>query len=616
MGSHKTFIDGETPTTEEFNYLLDHRVYATKAELDTAAAGWGSAEVKRMCWVTEENRFYYWDGSVLVKFPSTGGAGAPVDATYVTTGAEPGLNNEALHKDLVGVNLHVPKVHSVSHGNAGSDQISVEGLTGLLADEQNAGKIKSKTIDALVGNRFLYYDGVTMTWASLPGGGDMTKAVYDTNDDGVVEDSDKLEASTKAQVQDHTPKVHKDSHKTGGSDALLVTDALDALARVEVKEGGVSKGKRRAINLIAGAGIAYNITDDAGNEEVDVNISVSGGGTYKLRPKVTVYKVGSYYYAMDEDGVLVDSGTDATTVIKSAIGDLTGGRTWRETVALKGSFTLTEDGSTGYCINEPTYTILDLNQAILTLDDNQDCDMIQITGGAGSSPREHSEIWGGRLEGNKGNQTSGHGIVISKGSASLIRDTVIYNCDDDGLNYNGTDWGEWAGLHRAVNVRIYSCDRYGVYCNYHNDNYFDHCVAQSNGSDNVYLYGIHRLFYFHSIYAGRYSFHLPSGCDGTRLIECDADTPTSHNIYIGGDRNAIVGGYIHNSAGNDGVRFLSGAENNNVYNTHISTHEYAVNELAGADWNHVHGNFSRSITQAVAFTTTGGNSVFTDNVDR
>lgn len=47
------------------------------------------------------------------------------------------------------------------------------------------------------------------------GEGDMLKAVYDPNEDGVVKDSDKLEASTKVQVQDHTPKAHTlASHST------------------------------------------------------------------------------------------------------------------------------------------------------------------------------------------------------------------------------------------------------------------------------------------------------------------------------------------------------------------------------------------------------------------
>jgi len=48
--------------------------------------------------------------------------------------------------------------------------------------------------------------------------GNMLKSVYDANDDGTVQDSDKLEASTKAQVQDHAPKAH--AH-TLPADAML-----------------------------------------------------------------------------------------------------------------------------------------------------------------------------------------------------------------------------------------------------------------------------------------------------------------------------------------------------------------------------------------------------------
>ncbi|KKN26609.1 hypothetical protein LCGC14_0873020 [marine sediment metagenome] len=50
------------------------------------------------------------------------------------------------------------------------------------------------------------------------GSGDMLKSVYDTGNSGVVddaEDSQLLEGSTKAQVQDHTPKAHTlGSHST------------------------------------------------------------------------------------------------------------------------------------------------------------------------------------------------------------------------------------------------------------------------------------------------------------------------------------------------------------------------------------------------------------------
>ena len=44
-----------------------------------------------------------------------------------------------------------------------------------------------------------------------PPEGDMMRSVYDTDEDGKVDDSEKLEANTKAQVQDHDPKGHNHS---------------------------------------------------------------------------------------------------------------------------------------------------------------------------------------------------------------------------------------------------------------------------------------------------------------------------------------------------------------------------------------------------------------------
>lgn len=80
---------------------------------------------------------------------------------------------------------------------------------------------------------------------SEAGGGDMLKAVYDTGDNGVVDNSEKLENSTKAQVQDHTPKAHTiASHSdtaatgaeleelTGGSETTLHSHAAGAGATV------------------------------------------------------------------------------------------------------------------------------------------------------------------------------------------------------------------------------------------------------------------------------------------------------------------------------------------------------------------------------------------------
>lgn len=43
-----------------------------------------------------------------------------------------------LHKDLTGDDLHETKGHHTSHENGGSDEMTVEGLSGKLEDEQKA----------------------------------------------------------------------------------------------------------------------------------------------------------------------------------------------------------------------------------------------------------------------------------------------------------------------------------------------------------------------------------------------------------------------------------------------------------------------------------------------
>lgn len=67
-----------------------------------------------------------------------------------------------------------------------------------------------------------------------------------------------------------------------GSTAEVLTTAsavdTDATARVGVALEGVAAGSRRQINFLTGSNITFNITDDAGNERVDVEISATGGG--------------------------------------------------------------------------------------------------------------------------------------------------------------------------------------------------------------------------------------------------------------------------------------------------------------------------------------------------
>jgi hypothetical protein len=53
--------------------------------------------------------------------------------------------------------------------------------------------------------------------------------------------------------------------------------SLDILARVGVKKNGSLVGSRRGINFVEGANITLAISDDVGNEEVDVTITGAAG---------------------------------------------------------------------------------------------------------------------------------------------------------------------------------------------------------------------------------------------------------------------------------------------------------------------------------------------------
>jgi len=68
--------------------------------------------------------------------------------------------------------------------------------------------------------------------------------------------------------------THKDSHKTGGADAFLLTDLLDSVGRVKVRKNtGADVGARRRLNFIEGSNIGITVTDDPTNEEIAVAIA-------------------------------------------------------------------------------------------------------------------------------------------------------------------------------------------------------------------------------------------------------------------------------------------------------------------------------------------------------
>jgi hypothetical protein len=66
--------------------------------------------------------------------------------------------------------------------------------------------------------------GTNAQWASVPGGGDMLKNVYDTDDNGIVDNTERLETNTLATVQAHNVAAAKITTGTFGLARIPAVD--------------------------------------------------------------------------------------------------------------------------------------------------------------------------------------------------------------------------------------------------------------------------------------------------------------------------------------------------------------------------------------------------------
>lgn len=175
------------------------------------------------------------------------------------------------------------------------------------------------------------------------------------------------------------------------------------------------------IGMIAGSGLTVALTP--------TQTFAIYGGNYPGAPEFTVWESDGEYYAKNQYGVIVYSGTNATSIINSALNALTTGRTWQEKVLLMGDITIDST------ILVPAYTILE-NTGRVTLADNSDCNMLELKAGLAAM----IEIFGGLWDGNGDNQASGDGFNIQYiyetagwEQALVLHDFSIIECRDDNL---------------------------------------------------------------------------------------------------------------------------------------------------------------------------------------
>jgi hypothetical protein len=127
-----------------------------------------------------------------------------------------------------------PDAHASSHQNGGGDEISVTGLSGLLADAQ--------TPDTHAGEH-------------LPSGGDpLTTAAA----------SGLGNANAEGTAESFARSDH--AHKRD----------------VRVAKAGSDVGTRNRLNFIEGANVTLTIADDSGSDEVDITIAAAGSTTGEI----------------------------------------------------------------------------------------------------------------------------------------------------------------------------------------------------------------------------------------------------------------------------------------------------------------------------------------------
>jgi len=128
-----------------------------------------------------------------------------------------------------------------------------------------------------------------------------------------------------------------------------------------------------------------------------VRIDVDGGVFSQSinATNITAKNIGGVVYA---DQYLTGSTTGG---VQEAINALTVDRTWKETVKVRGNLTVTN-------IHVPSYTVLDLTDAHLTLNSTVNGD---INGNGGCaievSNASYVEVFGGHIDGNGANSVNG-----------------------------------------------------------------------------------------------------------------------------------------------------------------------------------------------------------------
>ena len=187
--------------------------------------------------------------------------------------------------------------------------------------------------------------------------------------------------------------------------------------------------------------------------------------------KYVVTNVGGTYYAKNDTGVVLTSGSDAATVINAAINALTLDRTVKEKVLLRGDLTISSE------ILVSSYTTLEVAQGgRVTGADHVDTFLVRANG------MDNIDIIGGEWDGNGANRDQAGNTIMAFTSCSNVNLSGIYAHDAayDAIAFDSCGWVTVFGAeigrvaHTALvmgncsnctleNSHIYDCGGGGCY---------------------------------------------------------------------------------------------------------------------------------------------------------
>ena len=235
------------------------------------------------------------------------------------------------------------------------------------------------------------------------GAGDMTKAVYDTNDDGIVDHAataDAVGATTAAQVADAVGKAHTHANKT----------TLDKLAEADGKltyDGAEIGGGSGTVKSVNG-----QLPDESGNVTIE-----TGGVVDESRLLPTGGKDGDILGY--QEGVDRGNGADVRLLLQNALTDSANGNAAPAAVTTQG-VTLTGDNNLLFDGNDSHVTAVLATDEIFAADKEWTIDFWM-------KPTANSSEWNYILTENRGDWGSHSiGLTWNKTKNVLEQDTGGY----------------------------------------------------------------------------------------------------------------------------------------------------------------------------------------------